>query len=59
MYTTSKHLRSRNMIETGGIAPDFTLTSHLGDEVQLSSYKSQKNIVLLKIFVNLAKIQEF
>ena len=34
------------MIETGGIAPDFTLTSHLGDEVQLSSYKSQKNIVL-------------
>ena len=34
------------MIETGGIAPDFTLTSHLGDEVRLSSYKSQKNIVL-------------
>ena len=34
------------MIEIGGIAPDFTLTSHLGDEVQLSSYKSQKNLVL-------------
>ena len=34
------------MIEVGSNAPDFTLTSHTGGEVQLSSYRSQKNVVL-------------
>ncbi len=34
------------MIEVGSNAPDFTLTSHTGDQVQLSSYRSQKNVVL-------------
>ncbi|MFL2664506.1 MAG: hypothetical protein ACJ0G8_00850 [Dehalococcoidia bacterium] len=34
------------MIEVGSIAPDFILTSHTGDEIKLSSYRSQKNVVL-------------
>ena len=34
------------MIETGKLAPDFTLIDHNGDEVTLSSYKNKKNVVL-------------
>ena len=34
------------MIETGKLAPDFTLIDHNGDEVTLSSYKNKKNVIL-------------
>jgi peroxiredoxin len=31
----------------GQAAPDFSLNSHLGETVQLSSYQNQKNVVLV------------
>jgi peroxiredoxin len=34
------------MIEIGSKAPDFTLTSHLGDEINLSDYQKKHNVVL-------------
>ena len=34
------------MIEVGQPAPDFTLPAHNGDNVTLSQYKGQKNVVL-------------
>ena len=33
-------------IEVGQEAPDFTLPAHSGDNVTLSQYRGQKNIVL-------------
>ena len=33
-------------IEVGDQAPDFTLRSHLGDDVTLSQYRGEKNVVL-------------
>jgi thioredoxin-dependent peroxiredoxin len=35
------------MLTTGTDAPDFTLQSHTGDTVQLSSFKGKKNVVLI------------
>tara|TARA_B100000029_G_scaffold456482_1_gene484525 strand:+ start:130 stop:279 length:150 start_codon:yes stop_codon:yes gene_type:complete len=32
--------------EVGDLAPDFTLRSHTGDEVTLSQYKGEKNVVI-------------
>ena len=34
------------MIEVGQPAPDFTLPAHNGDNVSLSQYKGQKNVIL-------------
>ena len=34
------------MVEVGQPAPDFTLPAHSGDNVTLSQYKGQKNVVL-------------
>ena len=34
------------MVETGQAAPDFTLTSHEGDEVSLSQFKGDKWLVV-------------
>lgn len=34
------------MVEVGQPAPDFTLAAHTGDNVSLSDYKGQKNVVL-------------
>src|SRR3954452_13998624 len=34
-------------IEVGDQAPDFTLSSHHGEPVTLSSYKGEKNVVLV------------
>ena len=33
-------------IKVGDPAPDFTLTDHNGNQVTLSSFKNQKNVVL-------------
>jgi len=33
-------------LEIGDQAPDFTLRSHLGDDVTLSDYHGQKHVVL-------------
>ena len=33
-------------IEIGIQAPDFTLASHLGEQVSLSQYRGQKHVVL-------------
>ena len=33
-------------IQVGDRAPDFTLTSHLGKKVTLSSYRRKKNVVI-------------
>jgi peroxiredoxin/glutaredoxin len=35
------------MIQVGDRAPDFVLTSHLGKQVSLSSYRGKKNVVLV------------
>ena len=41
------HKRRRTMaVEIGDLAPDFTLRSHLGDDVTLSQYRGQKHVVL-------------
>ena len=34
------------MIEVGQPAPDFTLPAHNGENVTLSQYKGDKNVVL-------------
>ncbi len=34
------------VIQLGDRAPDFTLTSHLGKKVTLSSYRRKKNVVI-------------
>ncbi len=34
------------VVEVGAQAPDFTLASHLGDEVSLSQYRGQQHVVL-------------
>ena len=34
------------MVEVGQEAPDFTLRSHLGEDVTLSQYHGQKHVVL-------------
>lgn len=34
------------MIERGETAPDFTKTAHTGDEITLSSFRNDKNVVL-------------
>ena len=34
------------MLEVGQPAPDFTLPAHQGDEVTLSQYRQEKNVVL-------------
>lgn len=34
------------MVEVGQEAPDFTLRSHLGEDVTLSQYRGQKHVVL-------------
>ena len=36
-------------IETGQPAPDFTLKSHTGEEVTLSQFRGEKNVVLVFI----------
>ena len=33
-------------VKVGDPAPDFTLLDHNGNEVKLSSFKNQKNVVL-------------
>lgn len=33
-------------VQVGDTAPDFTLRDHNGNEVTLSSFKNQKNVVL-------------
>jgi len=33
-------------VKVGDPAPDFTLTDHNGNQVKLSSFKNQKNVVL-------------
>ena len=33
-------------VEIGTHAPDFTLASHLGEQVSLSQYRGQKHVVL-------------
>lgn len=33
-------------VQVGDTAPDFTLRDHNGNEVALSSFKNQKNVVL-------------
>jgi len=32
--------------ETGDLAPDFELPSHLGRQVKLSSYRGKKNVLI-------------
>ena len=32
--------------EVGDMAPDFTLRSHTGDDVTLSQYRGEKNVLL-------------
>ena len=34
------------MVDVGQPAPDFTLPAHNGDNVTLSRYKGEKNVVL-------------
>jgi peroxiredoxin len=34
-------------VEVGQLAPDFTLKNHHGEEVTLSSYRGEKNVVLV------------
>ena len=34
------------MVEVGQPAPEFTLAAHTGDNVTLSDYKGEKNVVL-------------
>ncbi|MBI4298838.1 MAG: redoxin domain-containing protein [Chloroflexi bacterium] len=34
------------MVEVGQPAPDFTLPAHSGENVTLSQYKGQKNVIL-------------
>lgn len=36
-------------VETGQLAPDFTLKSHTGEEVTLSQFRGKKNVVLVFI----------
>ena len=36
-------------VETGQMAPDFTLKSHTGEEVTLSQFRGKKNVVLVFI----------
>jgi peroxiredoxin (alkyl hydroperoxide reductase subunit C) len=33
--------------KVGQLAPDFTLESHLGEKVRLSSYRGEKNVALV------------
>jgi peroxiredoxin (alkyl hydroperoxide reductase subunit C) len=33
-------------LDVGAVAPDFTLPAHTGDNVTLSQYKGEKNVVL-------------
>ena len=35
-----------NELKLGGEAPDFTLKSHLGEEVTLSDFRGKKNVVI-------------
>ena len=34
------------MVDVGQPAPDFTLPAHTGEDVSLSQYRGQKNVVL-------------
>ena len=34
------------MVDVGDSAPDFTLPAHSGDDVSLSRYKGEKNVIL-------------
>lgn len=34
------------MVDAGDTAPDFTLPAHNGDDVTLSDYRGNKNVVL-------------
>ena len=34
------------MVDVGQPAPDFTLPAHAGEDVTLSQYRGQKNVVL-------------
>ena len=34
------------MVDVGQPAPDFTLAAHSGENVTLSQYRGQKNVVL-------------
>ena len=34
------------MVDAGDAAPDFTLPAHTGEDVTLSDYRGQKNVVL-------------
>ena len=34
------------MVDVGQPAPDFTLPAHSGEDVSLSQYKGQKNVIL-------------
>ena len=38
---------SNDMIDTGAQAPDFELDSHLDSKVKLSSFKGEKNVLLV------------
>jgi peroxiredoxin len=33
-------------LDIGAVAPDFTLPAHTGDNVTLSQYKGEKNVIL-------------
>jgi len=34
------------MLEVGQAAPDFTLPAHQGEDVTLSQYRQEKNVIL-------------
>ena len=34
------------MVDAGDTAPDFTLPAHTGEDVTLSDYRGNKNVVL-------------
>ena len=36
-----------SIIEPGAVAPDFELDGHLADKVQSSSFRGQKNLLLV------------
>ena len=40
-----KNIGEKNMLETGKIAPDFSLKNQAGDDVRLSDYRGKKVVL--------------